>query len=679
MTKIDARSIYRLSAQEIDETLPADFTLVTDDGVETPFTRELAVVNHYLWEFNRRYPEMKLLSQHTLVAILKGGDYNPDTIRDGCSVLLEYLCEECGPRTDRDIEGMTLMIQEIHQRVNNEMELYAECSLSTIDILDFHQIQTHPEIRKINEGASSNNNDILDRYRQINEFVMGNDEFRWNNVADQIRAKLANANQLSQCLSNRGYGSETSGKIFENPIMSSFTEGMYRPFDLFAVSRDAGTAAYNSEDPLKMSEWFARTMQLVGMNVTGLAREDCGSKRYTSRVIRGPKFDEDGKKLYDGDIKFLVGKAYTLDPENPEWREIRGNEVFLVGQKLYFRSSIYCNYRDPHKVCEACFGKLSVNVKRNASLGHLCCATMSRQTTQATLSTKHLVNSASASRLIISAATGRFFKIGNDRNSYALKPEWANANVTIKIKRDDAPGLTDIFDASENDALQPMRVSYVDKILIAFDEGKDRYTERVSMMFENKNAVLTLEMLHYLKEHGWDSDLNGFFIIDMSKWDFTKPVFKLPEMQYSHSDHAMQVRSMIESSAEELKKRHASGSPERLLWDLFDLVNSKLNVNMAALEVIVYAYMVPEPGKYGMARGAADPVLDTASNIITRRSLSNAYAYQELSSFILSPTSFKAEGRPDSILDVFFMPQDALRAREDKFSLTNFTLSDAGI
>lgn len=675
MKKIQARQIYESSAVELDETLPMDFILVTDDGVETPYTKEFAVLNHFLWEFNRRYPELPLLAKHTLAAVMNGNDFNPSTVRVACSNLLEHLCEECGPRTELDIEDATLLIQQIFQRINNEIEYFAERSVATVDILDFIQIQTDPEVKRINEGVTRNNNTILAGYGEVNRYLMSDPKFKMNNVVDQIRSKLANPNQLSQCISNRGYGTETTGSIFENPIMSSFTEGMYKPFDLFAVSRDAATAAYNSEDPLKMSEWFARTLQLVGMNVTGLAREDCGSTKYASRVIRGVQHDEDGKLIYHGDVKFMVGKIYTLDPVNPEWRVIKGNEVFLVGQRIYWRSSIYCNYRDPHKVCEVCYGKLSVNVSRHASLGHLCCATMSRQTTQATLGTKHLVNSSSANRLVVNPSAGKFFRIGGSKNSYALKPDWAGAEISLKIKRDDAPGLTDIFDATDEDALHPLRVSHVDKIYVGFNEQGDRYSEEVSLAFENKSTVMTLELLQYLKQYGWESDRQGFFIINLKDWDFSKPLFKLPETIYSHSDHSKQVRSLIESSSKELKKRHAKGSPERLLHELFDLVNSKLDVNIAALEVIVYAYMVPEPGKYGMARGAPDPVLDTAANIIQRRSLSNAYAYQELSSFILSPISFKSEGRPDSIFDVFFVPDQALRARQDKNSLANFKLT----
>jgi len=675
MKKIHAREIFMLSPHEIDDTVPEEFILVTDEGEETPFNRRMAVVNSYLWEMNRQYPELQLLAKHTIAAVLGGKDFSPKTMHDGFSNLLEYLCEDYGPRTQADMEKATLLIYESIHRMNNEMEDFAEESVGTVDLLDFLEIQTDPEVRRLNEESTTNNNDIVERYSKIQEYLLKNPKFRMNNVVDQIRASLVNMNQLSQCISNRGYGTETTGKIFEVPIMSSFTEGMYKPYDLFAVSRDAAKAAYNSEEPLKMSEWFARTLQLVGMGVTGLAREDCGSKQYASRVISGPKFDEEGKMVYGGDVKYMVGKIYTLDPENPEWRVIKGNEVFLIGQRIYWRSAIYCEHRDPHKVCEVCFGKLSANVSRHASLGHLCCATMSRQTTQATLSTKHLVNSTSANKLVMSATAIKFFEVGEGKNSYMLKRAWEKANITISVKRDDAPGLTDIFDMSSEDEIRPLRVSYIEKILIGFDEAGDRFVEEVTLSFENKNAVMTMELLEYLRKNGWESDRKGFFIIDMKDWDFSLPVFKLPEMEYSYSDHSKQVRSMIESSTKEIKRRHAKGSPERLLHELFDLVNSKLNVNIAALEVIVYAYMVPEPGKYGMARGAPDPVLDTAANIIQRRSLSNAYAYQELSSFILSPVSFKKEGRPDSIFDVFFCPEEALKARKNRHSLTTFTLS----
>jgi hypothetical protein len=101
---------------------------------------------------------------------------------------------------------------------------------------------------------------------------------------------------------------------------------------------------------------------------------------------------------------------------------------------------------------------------------------------------------------------------------------------------------------------------------------------------------------------------------------------------------------------------------------LFELVNSKLNVNIALLEVIIYAAMVKNAaeGDYGLARNSPNRTLGVSKQTLVNRSLSAAYAYEKQTMTLSDPASFFNKNRPDSIFDVFVAPRETVMFYKDK-------------
>jgi hypothetical protein len=131
-------------------------------------------------------------------------------------------------------------------------------------------------------------------------------------------------------------------------------------------------------------------------------------------------------------------------------------------------------------------------------------------------------------------------------------------------------------------------------------------------------------------------------------------------MEYSYSDHSHQIAKLIESSMKSISDRSTPHSPVSTLQELFSLVNAKLTVNIAALEVLIYATMIPAKDTYGLARNCRGAVLGISDLVIKNRSMAAAYAYEDQSVSLTSPRSFFSEGRVDGPLDAMISPYEVV-------------------
>jgi hypothetical protein len=136
-------------------------------------------------------------------------------------------------------------------------------------------------------------------------------------------------------------------------------------------------------------------------------------------------------------------------------------------------------------------------------------------------------------------------------------------------------------------------------------------------------------------------------------------------MEYSYSDHSHQIAKVIESNMSMITERSNPHSPIYTLQELFNLVNNKLNVNIAALETIVYSLTIADKDDFRLGRNSDNAVLGVADMIIKKRSLSVAYGYEDQYKIIINPMSFYPEGRIDSVMDLFIKPKEVVEHKSE--------------
>lgn len=665
MLTFNARELASRRVEELNAELPNTFRVKFDDGMEIESTKRQVVYSAFFWTIHQQYPQTPLLFQHHVKSVLKDKPLNSSTHIQLLSNIFKSVVTAHQLHTPESQEHLLGLVYEVTNNVFNDVTKLAEEDVTSIDILDFIEVIEYPPIKAANESVQLEQEAIHHTYTTVLNVLNNDPNLSHNSLAKAIRSKMVNANQVCQCVSVRGFPTEVDGHIMPIPITSNYTSGMGKLYDFIAESRSAAKSLYFSEAPLQDAEYFARRLQLLCMVIERIHYVDCGSTKFIPWRITAPTLDEKGKVVYPGDLKFMIGKYYIDDATN-QLKQITHDDPALYNQVLKIRSVVHCQHPDKHGVCEVCFGGLAKNVSRFANLGHLCAATMTQQTSQSVLSTKHLDASSVSSNIILSELAAKFFMTNRAKNAYILKKDWKDRNIQIVVNRDEAFGLTDIQNIDDVENINPLRVSSIEFIDIVYKEKGEEMTIPLAISQENRYAMLTTDFLRYLKLHRWDTDSRNNFVFNLHDWDFSLPVFQLPEMEYSYSDHSHQIAKIIESNMKNITDRSSPHSPISTLQELFTLVNTKLNVNIAALEVIIAATMIASRDNYELARNHPSPVLGIADLVIKNRSLSNSYAYEDQSFTLTSPRSFFKLGRPDSVFDAFLSPAEVVAHYKQK-------------
>lgn len=287
---------------------------------------------------------------------------------------------------------------------------------------------------------------------------------------------------------------------------------------------------------------------------------------------------------------------------------------------------------------------------------------MTNKSSQSVLSVKHLDGSSNVEDIVISPDARAYLKVSRDKTQYLFADALKGKRVSIIIPQTQALGLTDINQVDTVEELNITRVSELKEIGIQVFNKEEVVQTGLEVNVGNRLASLTYPMLNYIKQEGWTLDAKGNYIIDLSKWDFSKPFLTLPLKHFNMSDHSKELADLIESRVKDLEKRDQATSPESMIVELCDLVNSRLNVNVSVLEIILYSTMVVSNSNedYRLPKPWTEKTLGVSAITVPNRSLSAAMAYENHRNTILDLNSFFYNNRPSHPMDVFMMPKEVL-------------------
>ena len=658
-----ARDLLNMDLDEITSIPTREISIEFEDNVTLKTTIRKVVYSWFFWKIHRNYTNLPVYSRHFVDHILAkdNGVLNSNTHIALLTIIARDTIELYKLQEPKSKELLYSLIYQVTNDVYNELNKYIDSSVVTIDILDFLNLAYHPQVVEANNSLKPTPKNIERIHKKVLSLINTADPS--NNIVKAIKAKMVNANQVTQCLSLRGYLSEVDGKILPTPILSNFTMGLNKLHDFVAESRSAAKSLYFSEAPLEDAEYFARRLQLLTMYVERLDASDCGSTDFITWQIRPPEYTENNELVYAGDLKFMKGKWY-YDENTKSLKAIEGNEKHLEGTSIKLRSPLTCKHPDKHAVCAVCFGKLAENINAYANLGHICSATMTRQTSQSVLSNKHYQGSSVTTDISLNEELARYFKVSKNKSSILLSPVAVKLKPKLIVTKDSVLGLIDALSDDHIDDINPVYVSNISEIAMSVFINGSEITETYNMLQSNRKCMLSKELIIYIRDHRWTLDSSGNFIFDLINWDCEKELLIYPKKEYSFSDHSKQVAKIIETGINNVIRRDNPESIVYTLRELFELVNSKLNVNLSLLEVIIYAITVPkEPNNYDLARTCCDKKLGVSDRVIKGRSLSNLYAYQNQTNIIMTPEAFDPQNRTDSVYDIFLQPQPCIDAR----------------
>lgn len=680
--RLSASKLVMARPIELKNSLTGVFTILFDDGeILTDWKQTL--YSSYVWEFHRLFPGAKVLKSHHVSSVLKGNRLSGSThmklignvlwsIYDQLSVSMNEAAKETF-RYD-----LARAAYEITSTMYSEVSYMAEEYVGSLDIEDFVEIFDHPEIqdsyRRLYEvDATVKNNPGLDKkrlyekagndvYDTITKVLNTDAQVANNPLAKLTKSKLIKHDQTLQCVGPRMFVTDIDSVQFKTPILRGYLQGFHLFYDSAIESRSAAKSLIFSKTPLQDAEYFSRKLQFMTMMVRNLHHGDCGSTNYLRWTVKPAGVDPSGM-YYGGDLIRLVGKLY-LD-ETGSLVEIKPSDTHLIGKTINLRSVIFCQHPDPVGVCSHCYGKLSESIPRNTNLGHANTTFMTEKSSQSVLSVKHKDASASIESIVLSDDEKNYLAVGIDGNSYLFAPSLKKSKILLKIARDCANNIIDVRNVDDVCKLKPSDITQLDTISITtIINNVETTNDRLVVAVNNRKASLTSHALDFIKKldekDAWIVDEVGNYVFDMEGWDINLPILELPLKHYNMADHSAEISDLLESSVSDMIVRDRFVQPETVLKNLFELVNSRLTVNLAVLEVVLYGTMIvsAEQYDYSLPKPWTQTGLGVRVKTMNYRSLSVAMAYQGHTDIINNPDSYIIKNRPDHLFDYILMPRE---------------------
>ena len=608
-----------------------------------------------------------IVSKYNIANYYTNGYFTARSINDLFEVMLENIIKEyVVPNNGHAVlDNIYHMMYRVLNRIYNEI-IYGNIDyVTSINIVDLLEIQLHPRLMEaIKQVDIERTREAINHaYDTLDNIIRNDPTMKKNTVAKAYISKQVNPNQVKQVLGPRGYVTELDSTVYAHPIASSFTLGMNDIYDVAAESRSGAKALYLSTKAIEESEYFARELQLVTMTIEKLEFGDCGSTDYMDWYVRPADTTVSGKS----DIEYMIGKYY-LNENTGELEVITHAHRFLEGKTIKLRTAMKCRHPDKHTVCSKCFGEMSYAIHKHTNLGHICAGSMTRDISQSILSTKHLTTSANTTAIILDNIGEMFFEI-KGKDGYAVKSDFLKATAPTKlaiiIDQSEAFGIKDLVTTTNLNKIDPSRIVRLENIIVEATkvDGKKEYFP-IKIKSGSKYGSFTYKFLEYIIEYGYTLDDNDRYVISLNKWRSSVPIIKLPQVEFSFIDMSKKIKLLLKNR-KVTKDLESDETQESLLQKLFDLVNSKLNINIALLEVIIYAISVNsiKNNNYDLPRGNPNPEVADIKRCIINRSLGGAYGYEGVTKLIMSPSAFYPKNRTRHPLDVLVTPEEALRSR----------------
>lgn len=627
---VPVRNLIRHNSEELRNKLKCSITIEYDDAEVKSKPQEAILMSMILKIIPNNN---QILSKYHITNYYTNNFFTKSSINKCFEVILEDIVRSDNRYINR--ENLKPIYKRMFQ-INNDIYNTIACKehrfVTGIHIQDLLDIQMDKRLLKSIDNAKRkpSPNSINKTYEVLEEVIKDN---RDNTISKYYLSGTVNANQIKQLLGSRGYITELNNALFKYPVTSSFTLGMQSLYDLAIESRAGAKALYLSNKAVQDTEYFARELQLITMSLERLVDTDCGSTNYLEWFIK----DKD-------DLERLLGKY--LDTGNP----ITKDDTHLINNIVKLRTPLTCNLPNPSEICSKCFGELAYTIATHSNIGHFCSTIVTQKLTQSILSTKHLATSATGANFNIKEELKGLITYRNNNLFFNSKIDTKKLNVVMKIVQDEFKQLTVLRTIENIKNISVSNLSKLYNVNIVINNKEYILTQKET----NKYVSLSHSMLFYILDNYSEIDITKDVLeINLNKYIqelYTEPFMVIPNIEYNFLSLSRSIKSLIRTIDTE------KTTPEQVLQELYNLVNSKLNVNLAILEVIVTALQCNTKDNFNISKDVNNKQIVKSTAIIKRRSMSAAYDWEKVIDNVLSPFSYYRKGIQSHPLDSMIIP-----------------------
>lgn len=632
------------------------FKLKLDDGEYIETVTAAIEISKKLWLVHEKYDRLPILARHCVQKVpMSNGDIS--AIGSAVSEDIHDIYGIGGYNR----EELWWFMQLNNQRLYNESVIDYPEYMRGSNSFTFHEVYQHPEVKKIRDTLYDNPTAISiekanDKAAHV---IMTVPDLARNPIVSDLRAKIIKMEQFLQVILVRGFNTDIDDVIYRKPIMSNYYSGVNDPAEAAMDSTLASKAIIYQGEPLEQTEYANRKLQFSSQRVDLLIMNDCNSPTLAPIEVTPARYSD-------------MEGLYFRDPETGNLKSLRlRDRKKYEGMTLEFRLPFNCRWRGSACVCRMCYGELAFNLPYGVNIGHVASTMTQSEVSQRVLKVKHSEKSTVAERININPEEKPYIDHADAPNMIVLNPALAENGVKLLLK---AAVVQGVFNASKIPLLKKDQIredvptsKFSQFRNVSFDlptQSKQPMRVHVTVSRGGNYSFLTHDFLRFMLKEQFTIKEDGYYHIDLANWDFTKPVFELPNKHISMRDFAAEVEVFVRSTRDNssrhlgrLKQLTQYADPVEAMLDAHELIASKVPVSMTHVAVVLLSMTV------GSDRDSVKipPFGETLrfakyGKILANGSYGALFAYQGANAVMDKMEQFLIVDRMQHLLDPLIMP-----------------------
>jgi len=300
------------------------------------------------------------------------------------------------------------------------------------------------------------------------------DIFRYKDLINS--GARGNWTQAKQMFLSRGYLADIHGKIIDDPIVSSFYDGLTQA-EYFSGCYGTRKGLIDTAENTAKSGYLTRTLVYAASGCEfDETCEDCGTPKYITIKIKDKNM-----------LKSVAGRWYI---NNDQLEQIKLTDNHLINQDIKLRSPITCT--NPKGICKKCYGD-GYKINRSPYIGVIAAQSAGEITTQLVLRTFHLSGSA-------------FLEEGSENQSdiisdlkildkiYYGNKEYYSTHFNREKVEDTMLTIYNIYSKHSNINLVHIEVLFSQMLWYMLDDTKTRFSKLRYITDINPDQILNISI-----------------------------------------------------------------------------------------------------------------------------------------------------------------------------------------
>jgi len=599
--------------------------------------------------------KIKIISNLSIMNFLdQNGFVSGKTINNMFTHHFEYLVKNyIQPlnTAETDIEKInrlfTEALFEVSSKLINSIQPYA----MTYEITDKLEVLEDKEIKKVLDDLKDDPYDpsgirVKNAHTLIEKSIRGMNGD--NHFALTFNTSTIKTGQAVKMLGGVGLQSEVDGRIFKDPITSSYMDGMLTKYDKFVESRGQARALVAQDDAIRTSEWFSKDLQLMAMCTGRIEYNDCGNTE-VFRMFIEPEVTE-GEGQYCGDVSNMLGLRYKLKDTDKTFKIITNeSKKEIEGKYIYVKDITRCKCKN-NNFCVGCLGDIGYSLFPHVNIGMVSTVLMTHATTQGSLSVKHSQYISTTASMDLDMKTMTVFKQQNG-NLVFKSDVFKHNKIELVIDQGQFTGFNEVMQRGAKE-VDPVKFSRLQEIILRYYNKKGDVKEvLLNTKSTGKFGYFSTEFLETMKAANKVTMEEGQnYVINIDENYKGLSIIEYTIVEYKMLEFLNEIKAFISNL-------HGEDNIN-LIQKTYNMVNRKIKMPFNHICVIVQVMTIALSKKDYHPTRKGKRVVMPLRDVIFHRSISSSIDFGYYPALVIKAETYYPPRKPPAVpLDEVLLPK----------------------